>query len=117
MPSRFQMEQITAARSERTVAAHSASAKALASQSRRRHAAAMSAWDPSCLPDWLNAEAFTEKIRPLLANVATSAISTALGVSWVYASHIRAGGKRPHPRHWVKLGWWGYRVLTPIGLS
>jgi hypothetical protein len=32
-------------------------------------ALAMSAWDPSSLPDWLNAETFTEKIRPLLANV------------------------------------------------
>jgi hypothetical protein len=39
----------------------------------------------------------------MLANVTTSAISTALGVSWVYASHIRAGAKRPHPRHWLKL--------------
>jgi hypothetical protein len=37
------------------------------------------------------------------ANVTTPAISTAPGVPWVYASHIRAGGKRPHPRHWVKL--------------
>jgi hypothetical protein len=45
----------------------------------------MSAWDPSSLPDWLNAGAFTEKVQPLLANVTTSAIATALGVSWVYA--------------------------------
>jgi hypothetical protein len=63
----------------------------------------MSAWDPSTLPNWLNAETFTQKIQPLLANVTTSAISTALGVSWVYASHIRAGAKRPHPRHWLNL--------------
>jgi hypothetical protein len=63
----------------------------------------MSAWDPSSLPDWLNAETFMQKIQPLLANVTTSAIATALNVSWVYASHIRAGAKRPHPRHWLKL--------------
>jgi hypothetical protein len=63
----------------------------------------MSAWDPSTLPDWLDAGAFTQKIQPMLANVTTSAIATALGVSWVYASHIRAGAKRPHPRHWMKL--------------
>ena len=44
-----------------------------------------------------------QKIQPMLANVTTSAIATVLGVSWVYASHIRAGAKRPHPRHWVKL--------------
>ena len=63
----------------------------------------MSAWDPSTVPDWLNAESYMNKIQPLLANVTTSAISTALGVSWVYASHIRAGAKCPHPRHRVKL--------------
>jgi hypothetical protein len=63
----------------------------------------MSAWDPSSLPDWLDTETFTQKIQPMLANVTTSAIATALGVSWVYASHIRGGAKRPHPRHWVRL--------------
>jgi hypothetical protein len=39
----------------------------------------------------------------MLANVTMSAISTALGITSVYASHIRAGAKRPQPRHWVKL--------------
>ena len=67
------------------------------------HTAAMSAWDPSSLPDWLTSEAFIKKIQPMLANVTTSAIATVLGVSWVYPSHIRGGAKRPHPRHWVKL--------------
>jgi hypothetical protein len=57
----------------------------------------MSAWDPASLPDWLTPEAFIQK------DVTTSSIATALGVSWVYASHIRAGAKRPHPRHWLKL--------------
>jgi hypothetical protein len=27
----------------------------------------------------------------------------AIGVSWLYASQIRRGMKRPHPRHWVTL--------------
>jgi CRISPR-associated endonuclease Cas1 len=100
----FQSEQIReAAKSAGTVAAHSAQAKALRSQSARHNALARSAWDPSSLPDWLNAESFMQKIQPMLANVTTSAIATALGVSWVYASHIRAGAKRPHQRHWVRL--------------
>ena len=100
----FQGEQIReAAKSAGTLAAHSAEARATVLQSRRRHAAAMSAWDPTTLPDWLNADGFVQKIQPMLADVTTSAISTALGVSWVYASHIRTGLKRPHPRHWVKL--------------
>jgi hypothetical protein len=45
----------------------------------------------------------SEKVQPMLANVTTSAMATALGVSWVYASHIRAGAQCQHPRHWVKL--------------
>jgi CRISPR-associated protein Cas1 len=102
--STFQSEQIReAAKSGGTAAAHSASAKAVRSQSARKHALARSAWDPSSLPDWLTPEAFRQRVQPLLANVTTSAISTALGVSWVYASHIRAGSKGPHPRHWRKL--------------
>jgi hypothetical protein len=63
----------------------------------------MSVWDPSILPDWLTPEAFTQKIQPMLAIVTTSAIPTALGVSWVYASHIALAPSAPHPRHWLKL--------------
>jgi CRISPR-associated protein Cas1 len=100
----FQGEQIrAAAKSAGTLAAHSAEARALASQSRRRHAAAISAWDPSTLPDWLTTQTFAEVIQPMLAKVTTSAVASAIGVSWVYASHIRAGRKRPSPRHWLKL--------------
>jgi hypothetical protein len=72
------------------VAAHCTQATALRSESMRRLALARSAWDPSSQPDWLNAESFTRKIQPLLPNVTTSAIATAPGVSWVYASHIGA---------------------------
>jgi hypothetical protein len=46
---------------------------------------------PINLPDWLTPEAFIQNVQPMLANVTTSAIATALGISWVYASHIRAG--------------------------
>jgi hypothetical protein len=70
----FQGEQIReAAKSAGTVAAHTAEARALASQSRRRHAAGISAWDPASLPDWLTPEAFIQKVQPMLANVTTSA--------------------------------------------
>ena len=96
----FQTDQISeVAKSAGTVAAHSEIAQAFRSQSARRHTAAMSAWDRFSLLDWLNAECYMQKILPMLANVTTSAISTALGVSWVYASHIQAGAKRPHTRH------------------
>jgi len=42
------------------------------------------------------------KIQPRLAEVTVPAISTALGVSGPYATDIRAGKRRPHPRHWEK---------------
>jgi hypothetical protein len=61
------------------------------------------AWNPSDLPDWLNEETYSEKIQPRLAEVTVPAISTALGISEPYATAIRAGKRRPHPRHWVRL--------------
>jgi hypothetical protein len=39
----------------------------------------------------------------MLAKVTRPAVASAIGVSWVYASHIRAGAQRPHPRQWMKL--------------
>src|ERR1700687_119544 len=37
------------------------------------------------------------------ADVAISTIALTLGVSLPYASDIRAGRRRPHPRHWLAL--------------
>ena len=109
-------EQIReASKSAGTAAAHSANAKALRSQSARHNALARSAWDPSSLPDWLNAEAFAQKIQPLLANVTTSAISTALGVSWLYApTSVLARNARIHGigRSW--RNWWGCSPTNPM---
>ena len=81
----------------------SAQAQALRSQAQQRHAAAQKAWDPAAHPAWLNEEAYRQEIQPLLTSFSTSAIATALGVSWAYASLVRKGQKLPHPRHWVSL--------------
>jgi hypothetical protein len=47
-----------------------------------------------------------EAIQPLFGHVAAfrreSHVST-LGISGPYATDIRAGGRRPHQRHWEKL--------------
>jgi hypothetical protein len=51
----------------------------------------------------LTEEAYAKKIQPLLAAVRPADIMNALGVSWLYASYIRRGIKRPHPRHWQAL--------------
>jgi hypothetical protein len=78
--------------------------KALAKQaeSQRRHSKARSSWDKSSQPAWLTPELFSQRIQPLLSNVATSVIRSNIGVSRWYASLIRQG-YRPHPRHWEVL--------------
>ncbi|PYX56277.1 MAG: hypothetical protein DMG76_15260 [Acidobacteria bacterium] len=55
------------------------------------------------MPAWLNEEVYAPKIQPLLAKIANPAIISALGVSVTYAVAIRAGRRRPHPRHWAAL--------------
>jgi CRISPR-associated endonuclease Cas1 len=93
---------ITAARDGR-IAAHTRDAERRRGETQRGHHAARQAWQPSELPDWLNEEAFREKILPRLAEVTVPAISKALGISGPYATDIRAGKRCPHPRHWEKL--------------
>jgi CRISPR associated protein Cas1 len=85
------------------VTAHAAGPLARLAETRRRHAAAIRAWKPSSLPAWLTEEVYANKIQPLLKDIANPVIMSALGVSVTYAVAIRAGRRRPHPRHWVPL--------------
>jgi hypothetical protein len=55
------------------------------------------------MPVWLNEDAYLGTIQPKLAGVAISALASALEVSEPYAGDIRAGRRRPHPRHWAAL--------------
>jgi hypothetical protein len=55
------------------------------------------------MPAWLNEETYTNKIQPLLGEIANPVIMSALGVSVAYAVAIRAGRRHPHPRHWQTL--------------
>jgi len=55
------------------------------------------------MPEWLNEKTYCEKIQPRLVEVTVPAISKALGISGPYATDIRAGKRRPHPRHWMAL--------------
>ena len=70
---------------------------------KRRHDAARRSWSPSSHPAWLTDETYTRNIQPRLGTVTIPAISAALGVSEPYAADIRAGRRRPHPRHWQAL--------------
>jgi hypothetical protein len=83
-------------------AAREPEARAKHSATRKRHAQACSAWDPSSQPAWLTAKLYSEKIQPLLAQASASAIANRIGVSRWYAGRIREG-YRPHPRHWQAL--------------
>jgi CRISPR-associated endonuclease Cas1 len=96
-------DQLAKAGPSGRAAAHSAKAEARRADTQRRNAAARWSWDPSSQPAWLNEETYARRIQPLLAEISTSAISSALGVSWVYAKYIRLGQRRPHPRHWQTL--------------
>jgi len=78
-------------------------ARARVSASQRRQAAARYGWSPSSQPDWLTEEVYTEKIKPHLARASISETARALDVSYPYAAAIRAGRRRPHPRHWEVL--------------
>lgn len=93
---------IIAARQGRIIS-HSREAESRRSETQRRHHAAERAWRPSDLPDWLNEKAYQEKIQPRLAELTVPAISKMLAISGPYATDIRAGRRRPHPRHWLAL--------------
>jgi CRISPR-associated endonuclease Cas1 len=85
------------------IAAQSAEAQSRRKESKCRHDSARSGWLPSSQPSWLNDETFTNEIQPRLGRVSVPAIASAIGVSLPYATDIRAGRRRPHPRHWQTL--------------
>jgi CRISPR-associated endonuclease Cas1 len=73
------------------------------SETQRQHRAAQQAWRSSPKPAWLNEDAYLEKIYPRLGGITISVLASTLGVSGPYAADIRAGRRRPHPRHWQTL--------------
>jgi len=83
-------------------ASRSPEARAKHRATRRRHALACAAWDPSSQPAWLTSEVFSQQVQPLLAKVQASAIRSRIGISRWYAGKIQQG-YRPHPRHWQAL--------------
>lgn len=73
------------------------------SETQRRHEAAKRAWRSAQQPTWLDQPTCDREIRPRLPSITISTISSALGVCESYAADIRAGRRRPHPRHWQAL--------------
>lgn len=87
------------------IASHTPEAETSRAKTRLRHAAALTAWDPTTLPEWLTEQAYREKIQPRLAEITVQAISKELGISGPYATDLRTGKRVPHPRHWDKLAY------------
>jgi CRISPR-associated endonuclease Cas1 len=83
--------------------ANSPEAQAKRSATQRRHERARAEWNPLDQPAWLTSTFYAEQIQPRVRGLARSTIRMALQVSEAYAAQIRAGNRRPHPRHWVAL--------------
>jgi CRISPR-associated protein Cas1 len=83
--------------------AHSPDAQAKRTATRRRNARAEAAWKPSAQPAWLTERVYVERIQPGLLTISGGRLMAALRVSKSYAADIRAGRRRPHPRHWKAL--------------
>ena len=83
--------------------AHTAEAELKRGATQRRRHAAQSNWHIWNHPTWLTEQFYSEQIQPRLRSVEVKAIAATLNVSIPYASYIRAGRRRPHPRHWQTL--------------
>jgi hypothetical protein len=85
------------------LATHKPQAQARRSETQRRQNAARKAWNPAEKPNWLDEQAYREKIIPRLSGVGVPTIMRAVAVSEPYALRIRGGRCVPHPRHWPAL--------------
>lgn len=85
------------------LAATSQGAREKRSATQRKHEAEKRTWRASPKPAWPDEKSYVDGIQPRLASVTISAIAVKLGVSESYAADIRAGRRRPHPRHWGEL--------------
>ncbi len=85
------------------VAAQQPQVLARLGEKQRSHRLAELAWKPEDKPVWLDETVYATQVHPKLANYSISRIAMTLGVSLPYASDIRAGRKKPHPRHWLAL--------------
>ena len=86
------------------VVAQSEGSQGKRSASQTGHEAAKRAWRSMPIRvAWPDEKTYMSEIQPRLSSVTISALSSALGVCELYAADIRAGRRRPHPRHWLAL--------------
>jgi hypothetical protein len=94
-------DELIAAAKRGRIAAQSPEAQARRAETRTQNAAHQRAWKKS--PAWLDEETYREQIQPRLRNITVRTLMLALNICESYASNIRAGRRRPHPRHWATL--------------
>lgn len=99
----FATEELIKAAERGRVAAQAPEAQARRAETQRRNATAQHAWTRSDHPPLLNEETYRREIQPRLLSVTVPALMAALKVCESYAADIRAGRRRPHPRHWQGL--------------
>jgi CRISPR-associated endonuclease Cas1 len=97
------IEGLVKAAEKGRVAAQSPAAQASRAENRKRNAAAQRSWQNTDQPAWLNEETYLQRIQPRLSGITIPALMSALDVSKPYATDIRAGRRKPHPRHWLNL--------------
>jgi CRISPR-associated endonuclease Cas1 len=85
------------------LASKSIESRSKVAATQRRQQRARYDWQTSSQPDWLTEEFYAKRVQPLLRNASLSKIASAINVSIMYASDIRRGRRRPHPRHWQAL--------------
>jgi len=85
------------------VAAQSEESRKKHSETQRRHEAAKRVWRAAPRPVWPDEITYFKQIQPRLSSIRISVLSSVLGVCESYAADIRAGRRRPHPRHWQML--------------
>jgi CRISPR-associated endonuclease Cas1 len=73
------------------------------SETQRRHEAGKRNWRNSSVANSVSDEMYRKEIQPRLASITIAKIASTLGVSEPYATDIRSGRRRPHPRHWQEL--------------
>ena len=83
--------------------AHGQQARKRRKETKLLHDQARSQWSPSSLPVWLTKQVYEKQIQPQLNAASLSQIASAMRASIPYASDIRKGRRRPHPRHWLAL--------------
>jgi CRISPR associated protein Cas1 len=85
------------------ITSHTAEAELKRGAAQRTQREAERKWHTWDHPAWLTGQFYAERIQPRLDGLEVKALAASLGVSIPYASSIRAGRRKPHPRHWDTL--------------